>query len=142
MTPAEAAILNDLDPSLLGIAWRLVGYAEILLGDTPYRLSVPSYSKPWYSGRRTAAQQRAFFARGLSQLDGSPGRESRHQSGKAIHLGLRYRDSERWIPFDKAPQEAREAFLLIVRKAEEYGLTWGGRWRRLRDYHHFELPGG
>ena len=29
-------------------------------------------------------------------------------------------------------------FLLIVQKAEEMGFTWGGRWRGLPDYHHFE----
>jgi hypothetical protein len=139
VNPQEVAILNDLDPAILGIAWRLVGYSEVVLEDTSYRLSVPSYSKPWYSGRRTEAQQKAFFERGLSRLDGSSQQRSKHQSGRAIHFGLRYRQGGRWISHDDAPQEAREVFLILVRKAESYGLTWGGRWRRLRDYHHFEL---
>ena len=139
MLGQEEAIINSLTQRCASMAWRVIGFAEYLTEELPYRITIPSYTMPHVAGRRTAEQQLAFFDQGLSKCDGTKKR-SRHQDGMAVHIGLRYRKSGRYISWSKMTSEQREIFLIIIRKAEHIGFRWGGRWRSFKDYEHLEVP--
>lgn len=138
MRNEEWAIIETLEQPAKKLAKELFDYALYLCEDLPYRVTVPAYTKPWFSGKRNKQQQRWFFDRGLSRCDGVK-KKSKHQFGLAIHIGLRYRETNRFIRYDKAPVEAKQVFLLIIDKAKQLGFRWGGDWRSFRDWHHLEL---
>lgn len=79
---------------------------------------------------------------------------SKHSYGLAIDINPRYnpyvkRTAERVIiePASGAPYVDRESDFpykieaddLCVRLFKEHGFTWGGDWRSLKDYQHFEI---
>ena len=136
MKQQEVKILNELEGAR-SLAWRLWGFAESVCEGTLYEPTIPSYTVPWKSGNRTAEQQNLLFSRGLSQVDGYK-KIGKHQTGDAFHIGLRCRRTGRFIRYKTGNEEADQVFLLIAERAEKMGLVWGGRWRKLKDWHHFE----
>lgn len=91
-------------------------------------------------GRRTTAEQQARYAQGrtapgriVTHLDGVTQR-SQHQDGRAVDCCFWAPDGAAWRPVWEGPWDAYGAC------AEALGLVWGGRWRRLRDRPHVELP--
>lgn len=154
----EQRIVDSLAGPMRAKLRPYIRWAENLLDGTRYRLTIPSFSIPWMPGLRTAEQQAQLYARGrtapgekVTNADGVR-RTSYHQTGMAVHLGLRYRRADASSSGPEVPvgrfiahqskvecSEARELFLLLVQEAERRGFTWGGRWRSLRDYHHFEI---
>lgn len=75
-------------------------------------------------GRRTPARQKALRAAGLSQI-----RFSYHITGDAFDIDV-YRTDPRRVPL------VVWEFAGMV--GELLGLKWGGRWKSLRDYRHFQ----
>lgn len=155
MIPEEHAIIDDLEHATRQEVRRLVAWAEPILEGTGYRLSIESFTKPWIGGRRTVEQQAALYAIGrkpgdkrrpVTMCDGVK-RKSKHQSGRATHLGLRKVAASRpgygaWVRYQPRggdPTE-RQLFLIVVREAKRRGFIWGGDWPSLRDYHHIERP--
>ena len=92
------------------------------------RQSARRFFIPKDGGRRTAEEQLHLYNIGASKLDGSPGRESRHQSGEAVDLIL-WDNGEatyHWpLYFDLAIHMSRMASL------EGVTLRWGGHWQPL-----------
>jgi peptidoglycan L-alanyl-D-glutamate endopeptidase CwlK len=97
------------------------------------------------SGRRSAAEQAALYAQGrtkpgriVTNADGSPGRESLHQLGRALDCAFvddpNTEKIETW--------DSRQPWDLYGLMAEKLGLRWGGRWTRISDRPHIELPPG
>ncbi len=150
MNDLELAIVQALEPSTRRKAMSLIKWADDFLEGTPYRLSIPWFTVPWRSGNRTAGNQAFLYAFGrtrrgriITNCDGRR-KKSFHQSGKAIHFGLRRLPTPsnrvgRFVHHGTASSEGREVFLLVVKKAESLRLSWGGRWSRLKDHQHFEL---
>lgn len=146
MRNEEWAIIETLEQPARKLAKELFDYAIYICDGTQYRPTVPSYSVPWKSGRRNKAQQKSLFDRGLSKCDGSR-KKSRHQFGLAIHVGLRYRRSNGFIPANNSmPSNAEQLFRLILKKARELGFTCGADWKKSKpgdkfgwDSQHLEL---
>lgn len=158
LVPRENKIIDGLEPSTRTKVRRFVAWCERFLEGTRYRISIESFYKPWISGMRTVFQQRELYDQGrtkpgrkITNCDGVR-KKSYHQSGKAIHLGLRWKRSNadssgpeiptgRWIRHQSRGEssEARQLFEAIAAEAKKRGFVWGGDWKNLRDYHHFEL---
>lgn len=92
-----------------------------------------------YSGRRTVAQQQALFAKGrtvpgakVTFADGVKKR-SRHQDGVAADCAFVVGADGRGLSWEGP-------WHLYGGLAEREGLVWGGRWEKLRDRPHVELP--
>lgn len=120
---------------------RVWGWAECVLEDTRYQITIPYYTDTQVSGLRSIERQKRYTANGRSKWYGNP-KNSSHVLGRAIHLGLRYRKSGRFIPYSPAGGEPARVFELVVSRMEKLGWKWGGRWRSLRDYQHFEKREG
>lgn len=71
---------------------------------------------------------------------------SKHAQGKAIDINPRYNpyiSATGDVQPDNAQHEGAykiEAGDLLHRLFLEHGFTWGGSWRRTKDYQHFEHP--
>ena len=158
LVPQENAIIDALDPMARKVFRRFVAWCEDLLEGTRYRISLESFTKPWIAGRRTVEQQQALYEIGrtkpgqkVTNCDGRK-KKSNHQSGMALHLGMRWRRSGgesggaetgagKFIRHQTKGEssEANQLFQLIVAEAERRRILWGGRWKGLLDYHHFEI---
>lgn len=118
LTPAEAEIVNGLDPALRPVALR---HRERALS-----LGLPF---TFLSGLRSRSQQQAEADRTGRTTPAAPAGQSKHEVGGAYDL---VRQS--------AAIETRVGAL-----GEELGLKWGGRFRDARgnptpDGNHFEVP--
>lgn len=87
---------------------------------------------------RTKAEQEAYLASGASQTI-----RSKHLKGMAIDV-CPYEMFQIHGP-DKLLWDADNPANLAIwtrigEIGEGLGLRWGGRWKSLRDYGHFELP--
>lgn len=138
MNDLEMAILNSLAPGFREKVLELVAYGEGLFQyiDTA-RFSVTSYYQPEVAGWRTVKQQYQFYRRKKSECDGTI-KKSKHQFGHAIHLGVRLRDGERYVDWDKHTPSQRAKMEKVIAKASELGLEWGGNWASFKDPDHFE----
>ncbi len=77
------------------------------------------------SSTRTQAEQDEFVASGASLT-----RNSRHLFGNAFDIDMQGH------PPDTVPQDVWD---WMGELGEYLGLKWGGRWRLLRDFRHFEV---
>lgn len=132
MTPRDTARLAGVHPTLVARLERVLE-AMAALGH-PMQVT---------DGLRTVQQQRRLYAKGrtapgaiVTYADGEL-KKSNHQSkddglGHAVDCAFVVDGRPSW---DVAlPWQAYGAC------AEAVGLTWGGRWERLRDLPHVELP--
>lgn len=80
---------------------------------------------------RNKDRQNYVKKRGLSFLTGG---RSKHQYGIAVDV----------VPIDPYTKEFlwhdKELWYRVGKIGESLGLLWGGRWSRIKDYPHFELP--
>lgn len=127
MTTTSDPVLETLEPGLQ-TALRAVLRAMAEAGH-PMRC---------YSGRRSLAEQQALYAKGrtlpgprVTNADGVRHR-SRHQDGVAADCAF-IGDGGKGLTWE-GPWE------LYGGTAEAFGLVWGGRWKKLRDKPHVELP--
>lgn len=110
---------------------RSIDEVSTLAPDIQNRALWLLYIANWYGiglyiseGRRSFADQQRYVARGRSLT-----LRSRHLTGRAFDVDIR----------GKAPDQVPLAVWTWVGRVGEYlGLRWGGRWRNLRDYRHFE----
>lgn len=83
------------------------------------------------SGYRSPQAQDALYAQGRSVpgpiVTYARGGESAHNWGAAVDV---------WVTPDTP-----ENWTMVGELGEQLGLTWGGRWLRLRDLGHLELSG-
>jgi hypothetical protein len=92
------------------------------------------------SGKRTAEEQAALYARGrtnggaiVTEKSGQPGDESRHQLDLA-------RDFAFVGPDGRPDTSDRQPWQLLGQLAKEVGLEWGGDWTSLVDRPHVQMP--
>lgn len=113
--PTEAH-LRALIPPVQQRAFALVRHARLA--------KLPVYIS---SSVRTQAQQDELVRRGASQR-----RDSLHLQGRAFDIDL--------VGYhrDRVPKRVWD---WLGATGEALGLVWGGRWRTLRDFGHFEYPG-
>ena len=83
------------------------------------------------SKNRTASEQARLYAQGrttpgpvITELPGTPGRESKHQTGNAADL---------WFT-------GKQSWALLGRVVRQAGLEWGGDWKSLVDRPHVQMP--
>jgi peptidoglycan L-alanyl-D-glutamate endopeptidase CwlK len=89
------------------------------------------------SGTRTYAEQDALYAKGRTKpgpkVTNAKGGYSNHNFGVAMDVAL----------FNgKDYLEDSPLYLSLGPIGEKYGLSWGGRWKSMKDYPHFEYPHG
>lgn len=98
-------------------------------------------------GHRDKATQDQVFKDGMSQLRWP---DSRHNKTPALAVDvapypIQWPDAENDSKYEHASRMGRFYFLagLIMGIAHKHdiGITWGGAWRRFKDYGHFELKG-
>lgn len=107
--------LKQLDPVLAQYAYYLVSIA--------WAVGVPLAIT---SSRRSEAEQRQLVDAGLSRT-----MQSAHLKGLAFDvdvLGISRDAVPRWFWHE------------LGEIGEGVGLVWGGRWRSIKDYGHFEHP--
>lgn len=89
-------------------------------------------------GHRTWEEQDALFAR-RPKVTNARGGYSNHNFGIAADYGVfrgkSYLD-------DTDPKLAAQVHAAVAVHARKLGFEWGGDWRALRDYPHFELSTG
>lgn len=105
---------------------------------------------PWRilicSGVRTDAQQAALYAQGRT----APGKivTNAPTAAESPH-GRRYFNGTPWgcaidavraSDSGEALWEDLDSLEQMAEVAERLGMVWGGRWKRLKDWDHFELP--
>ena len=141
MIAAELLVIHDLEPRFRDLIRQVIAYADALYQGSRYRLTVSSYALPGVPGRRTAKEQAAEYAAGHTDCDGVR-KVSKHQTGEALHLGVRVRATGAYVPYDTLPADEIHRFMLVVLYAEARGIVWGGRWTKgkaARDFEHFEM---
>lgn len=82
-------------------------------------------------GLRTLAQERANVAKGASQT-----MKSRHLDGHAIDVAAMKDHVVDWAPL--LYSAINDAFQLASAELN-VPITWGGSWKTLKDFGHFEL---
>ena len=114
--------IAELEPNFGRRIWDFIYHLRVERG-------VPAYIR---EGRRSYARQLALYAQGRT----TPGRivtqtlNSKHRLGRAVDIAFwGYRD-------EQVPLEVWKALGAI---GEAYGLKWGGRFKTLKDYVHFEI---
>lgn len=105
--------LFSLSSRIQGFAWHFVNIAR--QNGLPVQIT---------EGRRSYARQFQLRAQGRSLT-----MASRHITGNAFDIDLYH-----WNP-DLVPQPYWDWLGAL---GEHLGLRWGGRWRNLRDFRHFE----
>lgn len=88
-----------------------------------------------FEGFRSKAQQRALWARGRSV----PGRIVTHTL-QSRHFGRTAWDTVFLVNGRLTWNVPAAWWEYLGAVGESYGLRWGGRWRRLRDRPHLEMP--
>lgn len=148
MVEKEWQLIELLEPETRARVKRIVEWSEILLDESPYRLSLPDYISG-FPTLRTAEQQYSLYLKGRPELEGGKRggkvtytdgykKKSYHQSGKAIDIGLRFRKgSESFIYYDQAGRTAKEIFNLVIMRFKAEGFEWGGDWT-WKDWNHFQ----
>ncbi len=116
--------LADLHPDLLH-AFNLVVAA--------YPQQQPGHTLRVTCTHRTVAEQQKAFAAGTSRADGVH-TFSLHQWYPAVAVDIVVIDADGKGVY--APWDLYESYGVL---GEAQGLTWGGRWSRLRDGPHLEL---
>jgi len=111
---------------------RMQGVNELLIECATRALSKSKYdfTVPWMGGIRTAEEQKEIFDAGNSKLDGSPGKESYHQSGNALDViptgPAPYTQSRK---FNHFAQCMFRSWQEMIYQGEAKGrLEWGGLW--------------
>ena len=113
--------LRSLAPAIRGQAYNLVLAAR--------QAGLPLVIT---SGRRSTLQQLKLWARG--RITSGPVvtntiTRSRHRSGRAFDF----------LILGAHPDRYRRLYSAIGRYGERLGMSWGGRWRTLKDLVHFEV---
>lgn len=107
---------------------------SVLLSASLYTATIPNAFNPEASGKRSPASQIAYIEDGKSWWSIKNVKRAPHVLGYAIHIGLRYRKTGKYIPWDRMSKEAREVFMLIVAKMKALGWRWLGP----KDPNHFD----
>jgi peptidoglycan L-alanyl-D-glutamate endopeptidase CwlK len=108
------AILDGLEPRMQVKAEQFIDYLR--------RRGLPIVIT---SGRRSLATQRILVSQGRSTT-----LQSRHLDGLAFDVDLAH------VGRNQVPAWIWDSIGPI---GEQFGLTWGGRWKSFRDVGHFEL---
>jgi len=84
---------------------------------------------------RTLEQQDALYAQGRFKIPGkivtnSRGGQSYHNYGLAIDFTLEINGKLSW--------EVDNNWMIVVNWFKDHGFAWGGEWKGLKDFPHFE----
>lgn len=95
------------------------------------------------SGNRTWEEQDALYAQGRTKpgpiVTNARGGQSNHNFRIALDFGV----FKNGIYMDeKAPYQAEKVHLAVSKIAGKYGIDWGGGWKTIKDYPHFEISTG
>lgn len=94
-----------------------------------------------YCTRRTAEEQAALYAKGRTEpgpkVTNAPAWQSWHQYGRAIDAVPLLAGKPVW---KYAPENGLWA--IAVEEGDKAGLEWSGRWKRFREYVHWQDTGG
>ena len=113
MKKQERQVILTIEPAHAAEVILVMKWAnEILLAGSLYIATIPTYTDPQVSGRRTAERQLAYIHDGKSWWNPANVENAPHVRGVAIHLGLRYRTTGRYIPWGRMSKEARQVFLI------------------------------
>jgi peptidoglycan L-alanyl-D-glutamate endopeptidase CwlK len=128
-TRSEAA-LKTVNPDL---ATRVRAAADTLAANNTYLLVV--------SGLRTAAQQNALYAQGRTApghiVTNAKAGQSMHNYGLAVDVVPYLSGQTGQVNWNEnTPQ-----FRAMVSALEAQDLVWGGSWKSLPDFDHFQMPG-
>jgi peptidoglycan L-alanyl-D-glutamate endopeptidase CwlK len=113
-----------------GLDCRLVLIAHEAIKITKIDFGIPSSG-----GLRTAAQQKALYDEGASQLDGIKNK-SYHQTGKALDFFAYVDNKASW---ETEPMALIACAFLQAASNLGYKLEWGGLWTSFTDYPHVQL---
>jgi peptidoglycan L-alanyl-D-glutamate endopeptidase CwlK len=134
MTPRDTARLVGVHPSLVERVARVL--------DAMAALGHPMLV---VDGRRTADQQASLYAKGRTK----PGAIVTHADGVRMRSnhqahtdGFGYAVDLAFLVDGRASWDIAQPWQAFGACAEALGLTWGGRWTRLADLPHVELPKG
>lgn len=90
------------------------------------------------SGNRTWREQDALFAKGRTApgniVTNARGGQSNHNFGVAWDIGL-FDDRGRYVGNHSLYSEIGDI-------GEDLGLEWGGRWKSIKDFPHYQVPTG
>jgi len=125
--------LEHLDPRVRAMAERML---SICAGEGIDLIITCTY--------RSSEEQAALYAQGRT----SPGRiVTNAQPGQSKH-NARLNGKPASLAFDVVPIRSGKAvwdakdpvWMRVGQIGEEIGLAWAGRWKRFREFPHFELP--
>ncbi len=135
MKKQEKDVVLSIEPAHAAEVLAVMQWANgVLLAGSLYVATIPSYTDPQVSGKRSVERQLAYIEKGYSWWNPANVERAPHVQGKAIHIGLRYRSTGRYIAWDWMSTEARQVFLLIVEKMKSKGWRWLGK----KDPEHFD----
>jgi peptidoglycan L-alanyl-D-glutamate endopeptidase CwlK len=128
--------ISDLNGRFLDVLVPFLHEATRIAAASGLRLEV-------ISGLRTWEEQADLYAQGRTKsgsvvTNARPG-SSWHNFGLAVDLGLF--DGRTYVD-SKDPARAERVYRSIAEIAKEYGIEWGGNWRRFKDTPHFEYHPG
>lgn len=100
------------------------------------------------SGNRTWKEQDALYEQGRTKpgnrVTNARGGQSNHNFGIAVDCGVfengHYLDDEDSVYGN--PALANEVHKAVARDIKDYGFEWGGNWKSIKDYPHFEVSTG
>lgn len=119
-------------------------FREILLARFPIHSMIPVVAFAWSDDASMEANNSSAFN---YRLKVGKNTLSAHAMGRAIDINPRqnpYIRGDLTLPpgavYDPGAPGTLLAEDATVRAFESRGWMWGGRWIKLRDYHHFEKP--
>lgn len=119
-------------------------FAEILAAAFPVAQMIPVSELGWNDDVSMAQNNCSAF--NYRRKVGKPAL-SFHATGRAIDINPvqnPYIKGDLVLPPDARYQPEKPGTLLengaVVRAFESRGWVWGGRWQKIRDFHHFEKP--
>lgn len=125
--------VNSLDPKAREKFLPFIAEAKRLAASM-------GYSYIAISGNRGETEQNDLYAQGRTK----PGKivtnarfgESNHNFGVALDFGVFI--GNQYID-ENYPEKSTIVHRIVAEIAEKYGIQWGGSWKSIKDYPHFEI---
>lgn len=142
-TPSITGFSERTKRNLEGLNGRFLDVLQPFLHEATRLAAARGLTLEVISGLRTWEEQEALYAQGRTKpgprvTNARPG-SSWHNFGLAVDLGLF--DGKTYV--DGAdPARAERVYREIAEIGREYGLEWGGNWRKIKDTPHFEYHPG
>jgi len=124
---------------------KLRGEAEVILKEVEERLTGKATIRI-SQGLRTIEEQNALYAQGRTKpgkvVTNAKGGSSYHNYGLAVDFVLIIDGKASWGMKEDWDGDKVADWMEVVEVFHKYGWEWGGNWKSLKDYPHFQKTFG